>query len=337
MSATRRLDILALIGGMLAVSIVAALIGWAIKNAFSKNPQDAIQAIVRTMPKSDVRADLQASVNSASGPSFKPDVQELRQGIRDFPNSARLHFRLATSLTGPRSSAELERTMKLDPRNALPVYLLAANASAAGRWDESARLLSIADPLSRMDGYNADIGLAGGNLLGEVSIIAAISAARFPIYAELRRLAKDVGQRSLQVHEQQSHKSRATPEALRQLAMVKRMGWKLVESKDATVMDAMVGTAIVTTCQTTARRIFTQLGDKAALAGLQPEQDRLIYIRAGGKWYVGVILRDRTAQGKMQGAYQAEQAFVRDLVAGNITVPEKYIREERKREAARKK
>jgi len=311
MRETRRLDILALIGGVLALVAIAVQGYYTIRArtySFVARAAETREAILQRMLDTDVRADFEAltamwdkkyvkrmealyrEYEKKPGEGYRLDREQLQIGrtgilleraIRKFPNSARLHFRLAMFTTGPSSIEAIRKVSELDPGNALPCYLLASDAASRKAWDEALRFLMQGNNRKRLTEYplpRRDVDRHG--VAGLILLPGATGDYKFSVISRLRRLAT-----SMSGHASEIHADGRTGEALGMLDSVKQMGWKFMRGEDAMTLDVVVGSAFVAIFNKREAQIYTETGSKAGLAQVQKEKRKLAYLRAGRRAY----------------------------------------------------
>lgn len=175
----------------------------------------------------------------------------------------------------------LRKASELDPSNALPLYILASRAISSGSADEAVALLAEGNRRSRMDDYPLPYDLAKGDPQVEIAITTANSQTRSPIFLVLRQLVRGAREHALKLHA-----AGRTETALAIIGETKQIGWKLVRTDDATVMDMLVGVAITGVCHKGEEQIYTETHSQSGLAQLEQERDKLTYLRAGGLAYL---------------------------------------------------
>lgn len=308
MKETRRLDILALIGGILAVVAIAGLmyVNYTANAETGKTPTELREALLRSMPDTDLRADLEVltewpwgkdAIREAEALSNRPErdaektaletekqkrlhtLPVLARAVSKFPNSARLQLRVGTLGEEPQRPAALRRAAEMDRRNALPLYLLASEAASRGSLDEALSLVSEGNRRHWADWYPMPTTLGGNQRNAEMIASEANSSARWPTYPIIRQLAV-----SLSKHAGDLYKTGRGDKADEIVGQVKAMGWRLAGGNQANLMDLLVGKAIVQIANKYAKEAYLGTGDKARLAKLEAENQRLIYIAAGGRY-----------------------------------------------------
>ncbi|HUV05451.1 MAG TPA: hypothetical protein VMX94_10130 [Armatimonadota bacterium] len=282
MKETRRLDILALIGGVLALVAIAVqgyYTIWARTYSFEAQAAETREAILQRMPDTDVRADFEVlSLGFGSVHGGAAAQRALERAVKKFPKSARLNFRLGTIGESRQSPGALRRAAELDTSNALPLYLLASEAASRGAADEAIVLLIRGNRRRHVDSYPLPYEVCENNGLFEAMVGAANSLRSSPIH--LRRVATCVSK-----HAAELHAAGHTDQALTTLGETKRMAWSLMRSKDATMMDLLAGTAIVAIADKREAQIYTETGSKVGLAQVQKEKRKLTYLSAGCRAY----------------------------------------------------
>lgn len=323
MRETRRLDVLAVIGGVLALVAIAVQGYYTIRArtySFVARAAETREAILQRMPDTDVRADFEAltamwdkkyvkrmealyrEYEKKPGEGYRLDREQLQIGrtgilleraIRKFPNSARLHFRLAMFTTGPSSIEAIRKASELDPGNALPCYLLASDAASRKAWDEALRFLMQGNNRKRLTEYpllRRYIDRHG--VAGLILLPGATADYEFSVISRLRRLATGISGHALEIHA-----SGRTDEALKMLDSVKQMGWKCTRAEDAATFDVLVGSVLVAISNKREAQIYTETGSKAGLAQVQKEKGKLAYLRAGCRAYVGQLMEGLVRRG----------------------------------------
>jgi len=288
---TRRLDILALIGGVLALAaIIGVTISYrlSLRQTISAMEGGSRKQLLKCMPTPDMRADLmlpESLAGVADKSTRRPVLAQFEAAAARYPDSARLQFRLGRVADEPQASEALRRAAQLDPGNALPLYVLAHKASAKGHWDEAMSLLTQANRRSRIDAYPFPLDACKGNGFLEMQILSENSSVSFPCYAIMRRNAVD-----LRGHASQLHSAGKTQDALVILAQLKDMGWKLMRQDQTNLMDVLVGIAIIKVAEKPEKQIYTSTGDKAGLARIEHDEMEFARLRAGCRAFADRIM-----------------------------------------------
>ena len=233
------------------------------------------------MPDSDVRADFEISSLSETSGDSATKIKLLDQAIEKYPESARLYFRRGALGKDQQSSEMLRKASELDPSNALPLYILASRAMSRGSADEAVALLAEGNRRSRVDEYPLSYDIAKGDPQVEIAITTANSQTRFPTFAALRRLALPAHEYAVKLHA-----AGRTERALAIIGETKQMGRKLIRSDDATLMDVLVGVAIIRICHKGEDQIYTETNSQSGLAQLEQERSKLTYLSAGPRAYL---------------------------------------------------
>ena len=278
MNATRRLDILAAIGGVLAL---AALIGTAhsyigLMRGIGSNPAQARERILQRMRPSDLRADFEAlSAPYARGEQSPEVIKELDQAAARYSGSARLQLHAGLLGSEDRRVQALERAVQLDPGNALPYYMLAYHATNAGKLDEAAAWLAKGNRQGKMTEYPFLEVLPGD--LTSIDTELVNSSIRWPWYAKLRTIAMTQAKQAVRLHALGK-----TDEAENLLGEVRQMGLKVIKQDDAEIMDLLIGSALLHICQKYEGQVLPQTPERRAAAG--KEKAWLTYLSAGGRY-----------------------------------------------------
>ncbi len=308
MSATRKLDILTLLGGILAVAAIV------IPMAFSRPPIDPTdmgrEAALRAMPDNDVRADLavlsewpwgEAAASQVKktwgGVGLKPgtDLQAyerqrqehtaaaLAQAIRRFPDSARIQFREGTLGNDPKKRiAALRNAADLDKENACPLYALAGEYAAAGKHDQALRLLSQGNRRPRVDWYPIPYGTHSGGALSDMLIASANSNAQLPAIMYVRQTA-----RQLIGYADKLRASGHNQQALAVMDQIRGMGWRLIRQDQANLLDMLIGVAITKIAEKPETQIYAETGNKAGQLRIERDEREFIRLGAGMRAYTG--------------------------------------------------
>lgn len=282
MKATRRLDRLSIIGGILAVVMLVTSVALTRKNIAEYSGDGLRHATMKCMTTPEMRADLELAAPWDSDRDIKSRLPALRKAVKDYPQSARLQFRLGMMTDGTESAKALEQVVRLDPKNALPFYILASKASSNGEWDESISLVKQANRLSRVDWYPLPYEGCNGDGMLEMSMISANSSLLIShLLGGIRRVSVD-----LTNHASSLYAKGKTREALVILGEVKKTGWTLIRKDEANALEVTVGVSIVQKAQKSERKIFTETNDQPGLAQIAREDKELLLLRAGSMAYV---------------------------------------------------
>ncbi len=175
----------------------------------------------------------------------------------------------------------LRKASEMDPSNGLPLYILASRAISSGSADEAVALLAEGNRRSRMDDYPLPYDLAKGDPQVEIAITTANSQTRFPTVAAVRRLALPTRQYAVKLH------AAGRPErALAIIGETKQMARKLMYGDDATLVDTLVGVAIIRICHKGDEQIYAETNSQSGLAQLAQERSKLTYLTAGARAYL---------------------------------------------------
>ena len=282
MKETRRLDVLAIIGGVLAVIAIIypkvwqSHIGWDQKDLEA----NARRSILANADTPDMRADLEFLSPWSLGDGVKSRLPALRASVGKHPDSARLQFRLGRTTDGSESVKAMREAARLDKDNALPLYVLASNACKEGRWTEARRLVAEGNARRYLDPYSVPLSLCKGNGLLEMYMISANSSMSMGGFLPIRRVAVGLGKHALQLQEKGQ-----TADAINLLSDVRRMGWKTIHDlRDANGMGVLVGVAIIKIADKHEKQILTETGDRAKLERLQTDRERLVLLQAGVRY-----------------------------------------------------
>lgn len=264
MTETRRLDVLAVVGGVLGIALVLYLLyqrGGGCPDLAKWRSQSDNQkirtAIFKQLPESEMKADLAV-------------IFGVRKTAGEYSNSARVQFRLGTRNHDDKA---LRRAAELDKDNALPLYYLASKAAS---MDGTLALLREAGRRKGITDYPLSLKGKFERMAYEISLSVA-----FPKYLVLRHISKDVSEYALKLHQQGR-----TDEALEAIRQVKAMGWNIIRDENPTILGVLVGTAVIHDAEKPERQIYTGLGSKTGLAELEREKARLDYLRTGARYCV---------------------------------------------------
>ena len=296
MKETRRLDVLAIIGGVLALGCVvlvsASVYEFQRFTRLVEYPDEAVPAILANAHQSDLRADLEIML-SKRGYSSKPDAAKIKKALQKYPNSPRLNLRLGTYGEEPLASAAFRRLSELDPDNALPLYLLASKAASKGSWNEVQELVRRANGLPRLDPYKFPYSLARGDMFLEMHMHTVDTG----INTRLAGLSRNSGKYALKLHAQGKD-----VEALAYLADVRQLGRRLMRRDGADMLDALVGSTIVRNCNRTVAQIASGTGNEKLLARIEAENNLRTQIRAGCRQYTDIFVDNMLSRMKKFGA-----------------------------------
>ncbi len=279
MKATRRLDVLSIIGGILAVGMLTAsaiYIHRMSADSYCSSSEKLRQAMLKCLPTPDMRADLELAAPWDSKHDVKTRLPALRNAVKDYPQSARLQLRLGALTEGAESTKALEQAARLDPTNALPIYLLANKAVSSGKLDESISLVKQANSLNHMDWYPLPFEGCKGDGTLELDMIAANSSLLFAC-----NNTRTVSRR-LTEHASSLHATGKTPEALLILSEVKKTGWNLIRKDKNTSYELMVGIAIVQKAHKVEKKIYTETHNQTGLEQVARENKEMMRLKAGG-------------------------------------------------------
>lgn len=291
MTTTRRLDILAIIGCILAVAaIVIPVANYAyLPQLISSMSSGSKTALMRWLPTADMRADLMLPNRSEARVEDKAVrrsvISKFEAAAAKYPNSARLQFRLGTVADEPQASEALNTAAKLDQNNAIPLYALARMASRKGQWDQATSLLTQANHRSRVHTYPYPLDACKGNGLVEMLIVSENLSVSSAGHILMRSLTKD-----LVAHAWQQHKEGETQESLAVIGQLKEMGWKLIRKDDGSLMDMLVGMTLIQLVERTEKHIYTATGDKAGLERIARDENEFVRLRAGSNAYLATFM-----------------------------------------------
>ena len=281
MKETRRLDVLAAIGGVLAVVCLVLVFAFLreanrLINVF-EGREDLRPAFVKQVRQSDLRADLEIMLREHG----EPNVDKIKKALKKYPDSPRLNLRLGIYGEEPLASDALRRLSKLDPNNALPLYLLAAKAASKGSWDQAQALVKQGDRMPRLDPYKLPCDLAKGDGFLEMTIHTVDVGTN----TRLAGLGISAGKHALRLHAQGRD-----AEALSLLADVRQLGRRLMHLAGADMIDVLAGSLIIRRCNEAAGQIAKDTSDKEQLADVRGEMERCLYIRAGCRQYTDTLV-----------------------------------------------
>jgi hypothetical protein len=287
MKETRRLDILAAIGGVLAVGwmgLAVAFLCNANQIVNTAEDRDYLRpVIIRRAGTPDLKADLEIMLPGIGEHDKKPDTGKIRQALDKYPDSPRLNLRLGTYGNEPLASQALRHMSDLDPRNALPLYLLASRAGSRASWDEASSLVKRANSLPKLEVYKLPYPLARGDIRLESCISQADSG--------MESLVSAIG-KNAQDHALELHAVGRNDEALAILADARRVGWRLMRLDGVDAVDCLVGNKIVRNCSRAALRIAKDTNNQEALALATADMEKCSYIRAGFRAHADGLIDD---------------------------------------------
>ncbi|MCX6376961.1 MAG: hypothetical protein NTU88_13170, partial [Armatimonadetes bacterium] len=299
--------ILALIGGVLALAVVAGLVylNYAVNAEVRTTPTEWREALLRSMPDTDLRADFEVltewpwdkdAIGEFEALSNRPErdaektaletekqkrlhtLPVLTRAVSKFPNSLRLQLRVGTLGEEQQRPAALRRAAQLDQQNPLPLYLLASEAASRGSLDEALSLVKEGNRRRWADWYPMPTTLAGNQRDAEIIASQANSPAHWPTYFPIRRLAV-----SLSKHAGDLYKAGRGDKADEIVGQVRAMGWRVAGGNQANLMDLLIGRTIVGIANKNAKEAYVSTGDKAHLAELGAENRRVVYVDAGAR------------------------------------------------------
>lgn len=287
MNATRRLDVLAAIGGVL-VAVVIALSVYLVntnKPALSAHGwEDVRKAVLQNMPASEIRADFE--VLSAWNPYLDQEAYNNRKAIldkavQDYPNSARLLFRLGSIAEGQASVDALKKASNLDPKNALTLYLLASEAASQKTFDKALALLKQGNSLESCTAYPLPADIGGKGLSQEEVVMeSSMSQADLGTSARLRQSARYMADTANALHA-----GGRSDEALSILRETKLMAKKTAQMEPRMMMSVLVGVSITNIALKQEEQIYRETGSKTGLTEIAKEKSELQYIKAGARAY----------------------------------------------------
>ncbi len=280
MTTTRKLDILAIIGIVLAVAAVVSVIVGMVRVDHWINSSDAGTGdldFIKNLPESDVRADLHAVVANKSS---KAVVKELSRATGRYPNSARLHFRLGTFSQGDQSTEALTRAAELDRQNALPVFLLASRAAYARQWDTVRVYLTQANLRPRVDWYGIPSSVSDGYMFGSLGFLRVEEQIDHPVQKGLSSLSRTLGEHALILH-----KSGQTALAIDDLRLVRQAAEKIARTQDGTAVELLIGQSMAAATNKRRATIFSAVHDREQLRSLDSDRRTLEYRRAGIRYF----------------------------------------------------
>jgi hypothetical protein len=310
MSATRRLDILAIIGGVLAVVAIVVTI----TTSRSANvPQDQGREIaLRSMPDSDMCADFEVLTEWPWGkdalPQFEKTISRkdadssaatdeyekqkrlhtlpvLADAVRRFPESARIQFRLGTLGDQKQRMAALRRAADLDRMNAYPLYALTGICATAGKYDQALQFLSQGNQRPYAAWYPIPYEGQSGSMFPDTLVSSANSAALLAAMGLPRRAAS-----RLSKYADRLRLSGKNDQALAVSNEVRRMGWRLIREGAVNSLDVYVGVAVVTLAERPEKRMYSASGDKAGLARIERDEKELTRLKAGARAYSDIAM-----------------------------------------------
>lgn len=296
MNETRRLDIFARVGGVLALLTVIACIGTIIYGIYqsSKIDESWLQArddILQRMPDSEVKADF--AVTTASNKIFYPTIYPnrekiLAQAIRKYPNSARLQFRLGTTVEGPASLDALMKAVKLDPANGATYYALASAEAEKGNWGRATEYLKQGNMCKVFSTYpftNTELNPKG---IFEAVVAQDSGGGNFVLYQGMRfrNMMRAMGK-----HAQMLQSQGKTDEAVGMLNEARQMGWATMGKDHGNIMTVVYGTNIIILADHYAKPIYESTHSASGLAQLKQDTREIAYLQAGQNKYLDDSMR----------------------------------------------
>lgn len=292
MRATLNLKILAVVGGVLsltATGLSVYLFFSTIRPSAASDWSWARESLLKHMPQSELRADV--DILTSRSDILYPEAYlhrdvTLNQAAKAYPDSARIQLRVAVYGDGSAAAKALRKAAALDTQNALPLYLLAAEAAERESWDEALRLLKQGNQRKHSTEYpirNTDLPSHGI----PDTMIALVLETDFQSYkySDLRRLARMLSQRAVEIQSQGQ-----TDAALAIIDEVKKMGRAVMERRPGNSIAVLVGIAITRIALKSEKDIYANNGDKAGLARVERDSRETYYLNAGVKAYTGQIM-----------------------------------------------
>jgi hypothetical protein len=275
-----------MIGGVIALLGVAGQIYLMVVYRLhgEPDPGQARQAIIARLRGTEIGADFE--ILSAWDEYMYPTAHTrrfeiLNDAVKRFPDSPRLQFRLGALTEGARSVEALKKVARLDPGNALPLYLLASEAASRKSWDEALSLLREGNRREGCTLYPLRYSDLGDGGISEFTVVAcALAMGNTEVHMRLRELARTLAGRTptLQAGGHQD-------EALMTLSDIRRMARKLIHAERANMMDLLMGTAIIRLAHKYEAPIYEGMGDQSGLERIAREKRELIYLQAGSHAY----------------------------------------------------
>ena len=294
MKETRRLDILAAIGGVLAIAAIVIAFNFSIAGMGTSTDEQYTKArnsILNRMPDNDLRADceLLTAQNRFSYPEVYAKREEITRRAADrFPNSARVQLHAGVLLKGPASVKSLKRAAELYKSNSLPLYLLASEAASRNAWDEVNHLMKAAGERKKYTEYPIQYeSIPAAGPVERLGVLCEFISPFTPVSSQLRTLARSVGNHSLELHE-----SGKSQEALALLAETKQIGWSMMSGEPGRFMNVIVGNSIISISHRYEKQILQQTGSTVELNTIKGEVDRLHYLMAGFRLHTDTFMQE---------------------------------------------
>ena len=288
MKETRTLDVLAVVGGLLALMSIVLVVYCQLPSPDATDMDVVRQSLLRRLPDSPAKADLEISTayNQYAFPkAYRQRAETLRRVAREFPNSAAVQLRVGSLAEGKQSVDALRRVAQLDQTNAVPLYLLAYDAASRKSWDEAMQLLKQGNSRKECTQYPLAVQSLQTCNLSEQSVLQ-VAATDFNVHARLRDLERKISE-----HAANLHASRRTDEALAVLTEAKRAGWAVIHGKQAELIDVLVGVAMVKIALKHEEEIYKGIDSRAGLASVAKEKQKVLYLAAGARNYSGKMMR----------------------------------------------
>ncbi|HEY3298661.1 MAG TPA: hypothetical protein VGK34_08410 [Armatimonadota bacterium] len=248
MRQTRIIDVLSVLGFLSAAAIFAfAFAGpisrTGIRTEHRSDDAEIRQNLLQRTPKSEIKADFEVMTawDKKYPAAYRAREICLRQALRDYPSSARLHLRAGVFLDGRQSDDALREAARLDPSNALPIYLLAGNAASRNSWEEASNLIHLANRATRLTNYPLLCRDFHPQSIEESGLFLSDAESVFGdnMRERLKRLSSSIKNHALALHSK-GH----THEALRFLDVQELMGRKIAGGGRGGLLDLLVGQSI---------------------------------------------------------------------------------------------
>ena len=292
MKETRRLDILAAIGGVLGLVCLLIVGSFLYQTQRLMRSCEEMSAVPGALSADVRQPDLKAETDAviAANPlGYRPDIRKLRIAVRRYPNSPRLSFRLGACARTPEGTQALKHAAELAPDNSVPLYVLASRAESR---KEAVALLYQANGRLSFDPYTLPYELAQGDSVMELELRSIGYDMESPVYTSIKKLANVACSRAKELHA--AHKD---GEASYVLEDVRKMGQRLMYREDAEITDVLLGSHILRDCSLVGMKIAK--GDKSRIMHFESEIKKSVCIRAGCRSFL-----DEQAQAMMSKTWK---------------------------------
>jgi len=276
---TRRLDTLALIGGIIAVLAIVGQVYLAIYNDRQSHLYGNNQAFVKMIDNPEMRADFEMlsslSPTGTNEKNAKSGYDAVYSASKQFPNSPRIQLHAGILLKGQESTAALEQSARIDPDNALPLYLLAYQAVSQKDFSKAIKLLEEGNKRPRADRYSIPSSVAGKDINYE-QLIDGANIQPEKAMSPIAKLTKGLCEYSSDLNGRGQ-----TDKALQTLSQLRELSHKLISVEDPNSIDVLVSNAVLVIIHKYEIPILQARKDTEGLKRIEMEKTRLRYLRAG--------------------------------------------------------